>query len=140
MATEALTVIKTEEAEKKTPPRLATIPCALVLNKPQSNKPAEEECRWGLHCPICTKSTPKAEKTEDWNGEQQDNQQRNYFPQSPRYSPAYDIPDRFSQQLKLQREWNEKMEQLNNKYNLDYYSNSDSDSESKSEHKYETLI
>ena len=46
----------------------------------------------------------------------------------------------FSQQLKLEREWNEEMEQLNDKYNLDYYSSSESDSESESEHKYETLI
>ena len=51
-------------------------------------------------------------------------------PQSPRYSPAYDVSDRFSQQPKLEREWNEKMKQLNNKYNLDYYSSSESDAES----------
>ena len=75
--TEAPTVIRTEEAEKKIQPRLATIPHTLVLNKPQSNKPAEEECRWGPHCPICAKSTPnqKAENTEDWNSERKDNQQ-----------------------------------------------------------------
>ena len=108
--TEAPTVIKMEQAEKRTPHRLAAIPCALVLNKPQSNKLAEEECRWGLHCPICTKSTPKADNVEDWNGMRQDNQQRNYYPQSPRYSPTYDILDGFSQQLKSEREWNEKME------------------------------
>ena len=97
-----------EKAEEKIPPRLAVIPHALVLNKAQSNRPAEEECRWGLHCPICTKSTPnpKAESTEDWNGERQGNQQRNYNPQSPQYSPAYDIPDRFSKQYKLEKEWN----------------------------------
>ena len=29
---------------------------------------------------------------------------------------------RFSQQIKLEKEWNEKMEHLNGKYNLDYYS------------------
>ena len=140
--TEAPTVIKMEEAEKKIPPRLAAIPHALVINKPQSNKSVEEECRWGPHCPLCTKSTPnqKAENTKDWNGKRQDNQQRNYYPQSPIYPPAYDIPDMFSQQQKLEREWNEKMEWLNDKYNLDYYSSSEPDSESESEHKYETLI
>ena len=37
--TEAPTIVKTEQAEKRTPPRLATIPHTLVLNKPQSNKP-----------------------------------------------------------------------------------------------------
>ena len=138
--TEASMVVKTEQAERRTPPNLASILHTLVLNKPQSNKLTEEECRWGPHCPICTKSTPKAESTEDWNDKRQYNQQRKYYPQSPRYSPAYDILDRFSQQLKLEREWNEKMEQLNKKYNLDYYSSSESNSESESEHKYETLI
>ena len=66
--TEGPTVIKTKEVEKKFPPRLASIPYTLVPNKPQSNKPAEEECSWGPHCPICTNSTPnqKAENTEDW--------------------------------------------------------------------------
>ena len=59
-------------------------------------------------------------------------------PKSPRYSPAYGIPDRFAQQLKLGKEWNEKMECLNDRYNLDYYSSSESDFEL--EHKYETLI
>ena len=121
---------------------VTAIPHALVLNKPQSNKPAEEECRWGLHCPICMKSTPtqKAQNTEDWNGERQDNQQRNYYPRSARYSSAYDIPDRFSQQLKLEREWNESVEQLNDEYSLDCYSSSESDSEFELEHKYETHI
>ena len=75
--TEAPIVVKTEQAEKKTPPRLATIPHALVLNKPQINKPDEEECRWGLDFSICTKSTPKAENTEDWDSKRLDNQQRN---------------------------------------------------------------
>ena len=46
--------VKMEKAEEKIPPKVAAIPYVLVLNKPQSNKPAEEECRWGLHCPICT--------------------------------------------------------------------------------------
>ena len=102
------TFVKMEKAEDRAPPRLAAIHHALVLNKPKSNKPAEEECRWGPHCPIWSKSTPnpKAESTEDWNFERQNNHQRNYYPQSPRWSPAYDIPDRFSQQYKLQKEWN----------------------------------
>ena len=77
---------------------------------------------------------------EDWNSERQDNQQRSYYPQSPWYSAAYGIPDRFSQQYKLEKEWNERMECLNNKYNLDYYSSSESDSESESEDKYEIWV
>ena len=46
----------------------------------------------------------------------------------------------FSQQIKLETEWNEKMEHLNEKYNLDYYSSSESDSDFEPEHKYETHI
>ena len=108
--TETPVVIKMENEEEKTPPRLVAILYALVLNKPQSNKPAEEECRWGPHCPICTKSTStqKSQNTEDWHAERQDSQQRNYYPQSTRYSLAYDILDKFAQQLKLEKEWNEK--------------------------------
>ena len=140
--TEAPKVIKTEEVEKKAPPRLATIPCTLVLNKPQSNKPAEEECRSvdGDHIAPSMQNPLLRQKRQKTGMVRQDNQQRNYYPQSSRYSPVYDIPDMFSQQLKLEREWNEKMKQLNNKYNLDYYSSSESDSEFELEHKYETLI
>ena len=116
-------------------PREAAIPHALVLNKPQNNRPAEEECRWGLHCPICTKE----EGMEGWNGNRQENQQRNHCPQSPQCPQAYDIPDR-SQQFMLEKEWNEKMEHLNSKYNLDCYSSSKSDSDFEPEHKYETLV
>ena len=59
---------------------------------------------------------------------------------------SFDIPDRYTKQIKLRREWEEKIEQLNEKYKLDYYSSSDSDSDSEPEpdyryeHKYETLI
>ena len=84
------TFVKTEKAEEKTPTKQAAIPHTLMLNKPQNNKPAEEECKWGLHCPICTKLTqnPKAGSSEDWNDEKQDNLQRNYYSQSPQYSPS----------------------------------------------------
>ena len=62
LPTEICAVVKIEKTE--VPPRVATIPHTLVLNKPQSNRPAEEESRWGPHCPICAKE----EGTEDWNG------------------------------------------------------------------------
>ena len=125
--------IKTEKAEDRTSPKIAAIPHA-VVNKPPQGK-AEEMCRWGPHCPICAKSTPnpKAECPEDWNGKRQDQLQRNY------YSPPYDIPDSFPEHYKTEGR-KERLEFLNDKYNLDYYSISDSDSESELEHKYETLI
>ena len=58
------TFVKTEKADEKNLPKQAAIPHALILNKPQSNKPAEEECRWGPHCPICAKSYPKSQDNE----------------------------------------------------------------------------
>ena len=130
--------IKTEKAEDRTPPKIAAIPHVMV-NKPSQSK-AKEMCRWGPHCPICTKFTPnpKAESSEDWNCERQDQLERNYYPQSPWYSPSYDILDRLSQHYKMEEDRKESLEFLNDKYNLDYYSSSDSNSESKSEHKYET--
>ena len=136
------TFVKSEKAEEKTPTKQTAIPCTQMLNQPQNDKPAEDECKWELHWPICTKSTqnPKAGSSKDWNGKEGDNLQRNYYPQSPWYSPSYDIPDRFSQQYKSEKEWNERMEHLNDKYNLDYYSSSESEFEYESEHKYKTLI
>ena len=103
---------------------------------------AEEMYRWGLHCPICAKSTPnpKAESSEDWNGKRQDQLQINYYPPNPQYSPSYDIPDWFSEHYKTEEDRKERLEFLNDKYNLDYYSSTKFDSEYESECRYETLI
>ena len=54
--------------------------------------------------------------------------------------------DRYPSQTKTQKQWEAEMEKLNNKYNLDCFSDSELDSESdegkqyKYEHGYETLI
>ena len=69
-------VVKMEKTE--VPPRVAAIPRTLNLNKPQNKRPGEEKCTLGLHCPICVKK----EGTEDWNGDRQQNQQRNPYPQN----------------------------------------------------------
>ena len=118
----------------------------MVLNKlPQNSKPAEEMCGWGPQCPICAQSTPnlKAEdsKEECWNGDRQgtkkeDQLKRTYCPPSPQYSPSYDFPDRLSHHNKMEKHRKERLEFLNDKHNLDYYS----DSYSNSEHNNETLI
>ena len=68
--------------------------------------------------------------SEDWNGERQEQLQRNYYPQSPLYSPLYDILDRFSEHYKTGEDRKERLEFLNDKYNLDCYSSSESDAES----------
>ena len=52
----------------------------------------------------------------------------------------YNVPDRYSEQIRLSREWDEKMEFLNEEYGFDYYSSSVSDSDFETEHKYETFI
>ena len=67
-------------------------------------------------------------------------QPRNHYPQNPQHPQTCDVPDRYSEQMRLRREWDEKMEHLNEKYNLDYYSSSESDSDFEPEHKYDTLI
>ena len=111
---EAPTAIKMEKAEEMVQPSVAANPYAMV-NKPPQGK-AGEMCGWGLHCPICAKSipNPKVESSDD----KQNNLQRNYYPQGPQCSPSYDILDSFAQQLKLEKEWNERMEHLNDKYNV----------------------
>ena len=45
--------VKIEKAE--VPPKVAAIPHAMVLPKPQNNRKAEEKCTWGPHCPIWKK-------------------------------------------------------------------------------------
>ena len=51
-------------------------------------------------------------------------------PQLHNNQNSFDIPDRYAEQLKLWREWEEKIERLNEKYNLDCFSSSELDSES----------
>ena len=61
---------------------------------------------------------------------------RNYYPPSPQYIPSYDFWDRQAHHYKTEEERRERLEILNDRYNLDYYSESDS----KSGHEYETLV
>ena len=90
----------------------------------------------GPQCPIYKKE----EGTEDWNSDREESQLRDHYSQNPQHPQTYDVPDRYSQQIRLQQEWNKKMEHQNEKYNLDYYSSSESDSDFEPEHKYKTLI
>ena len=59
---------------------------------------------------------------------------------------SFDIPDRYAEHIHLRKEWEDKIERLNKKYNFDYYPSSESESDSdikpdyRYEHKYETLI
>ena len=99
----------------------------MVLPKPQNNRPTEEKCTWGAHCPFCKKE--EEEGTEDWNSDRLENQQRNHYSQNPQHPQTFDVPDQYLEQIRLRREWEEKMECLNKIYNLGYYSISESNSD-----------
>ena len=92
--------VKVEKTE--VPPRVAANPHAMVLLKPQNNKQIEGKCIWGLHCPIYKKE--EEEGMEDWNGDRQEDQPRNHCPQNPHHPQTYDVPDRYSEQIRLRRE------------------------------------
>ena len=53
-------------------------------------------------------------------------------PQDPQstQTQSFDIPDKYMGQICLRREWEKKMERLNEKYNLDCFLSSELDSES----------
>ena len=61
-------------------------------------------------------------------------------------SQSFDVWDQYMEQIHLRREWEEKIEKLNEKYGLYCFSDSELDSESdegedyRYGHKYETLI
>ena len=95
----------------------------------QTSSQKEEKCGWGPNCPFC-----KAQKKD---GEDQQ--------QKPLTKPQAKRPDTLSM-TKMRQQWEEEMERLNTKYNLDCFSDSELDSESDEdeqyqyEHGYETLI
>ena len=60
----------------------------------------------------------------------------NYYPPSPQYRPSYNIQDGPSHHHKTEEERKERLELSNDRYNLEYYSESDTESE----HEYETLV
>ena len=106
--------------------------------------PIPEQCRWGPNCPICKNVE------EDWDGKHEkhfqqtnkniqmlDTQQKNtqnpqctqdyQIPQNPQptQTQSFDVLDRYAEQICLRREWEEKMERLNEKYGLDCFSDSE---------------
>ena len=138
------------------PPQVAAIPCATVMPMQATGK-----CSWGLHCPICKN---EEEHEDDWDSDMQNQSrihlqntqcpqpQNKQHPESQNFQhcqpqnsqQSFDIPNRHAEQIHLRKEWEEKIERLNKKYNLYYYSSSESDTDSEPdyryEHKYETLI
>ena len=84
-------------------------------------------------------------QTQDQNPQCTQDYQVPQNPQ-PTQTQSCDVPDRYAEQTHLRREWEEEIERLNEKYGLDYFSDSELDSELDKgknytyEHKYETLI
>ena len=126
-------------ADPKTPIKL----------EPQNQETQKiEECGWGQDCPFCKKVK------EEWSGNHQDKfqqknmQQKPTIPQTsqPTQAQPFNISDRYMEQIHLRKEWEKKMERLNEKYNLNCFSSSELDSESdegenyRFQHHYETLI
>ena len=95
----------------------------------QTSSQKEEKCGWGPSCPFC-----KAQKKD---GEDQQ--------QKPLPKPQAKKHDTLSM-TKTRQQWEEEMERLNTKYNLDHFSDSELGSESDEgeqyqyEHGYEMLI
>ena len=119
-------------------------------------KQAVEGCSWGSHCPI---HKNEEEHKENWDADDlreqpgmhpQNMQQPQpqsaqcLQPQNNQDSQSFDMHDRYAEQIKLRKEWDKRIERLNEKYNLDYYSSSESDPNSEPDyryqHKYKTLI
>ena len=136
-----------------------------VESKPEgqpATSPKVEKFGWGPNCPFCRN------QEENWNGDHQKQLQQQPQPQQKIQMTQEQCPQtlnyqkpqsfqKFNQktpdverwypsQSKLHKQWEEEMERLNAKYNLDCFSESELDSESdegeeyKYEHGYETLI
>ena len=77
----------------------------------QPDNPKEEKCGWGPNCPFC--------KVQDKQGE---NPQQRPLPKLQTQKP--------DNMTKKRQQWEVEMERLNNKHNLDCFSDSELDSES----------
>ena len=98
----------------------------------------EEKCGWGPNCPFC-----KAQKKEadlPHQQEQMEGQQQKLLPKL-----QVKRPNTLSM-TKTRQQWEQEMERLNTKYNLDCFFDSELNSESDEneqyqyQHGYETLI
>ena len=85
--------------------------------EPNKNEQPTEKCRWGLGCPFCKFQ----EQKEDQGKEQQQKL-------SPKVKQQVTRPKTLNLNItKAKQQWEEEMERLNSKYNLDCYSDSELD-------------
>ena len=114
----------------------------IARSKPQTKEEIKteeqpiEKCCWGPGCPFCKSQEQK---------EEQDKMQPQKL--SPKARQQATRPKTLCLNMtKAKKQWEEEMERLNSKYNLDCYSDSELNSESDEgeqysyEHGYETLI
>ena len=95
---------------------VAAIPRAMTRQK-SVIKPMIEKCAWGTGCPICK---------EEENIKQK---KLHHCLQNNQHPQSYNAPDCYEENIRLKREWEEKMERLNEKCGLNYYSRSGSESD-----------
>ena len=95
----------------------------------KTNEQSLEKCRWGPDCPFC-KSQEKG-KEEDKNQQQlkASPQSKLQKPQA-RWPKTLSLNDKYPNKTRAKQQWEQEMERLNKKYNLDCFSNSELDSKS----------
>ena len=104
----------------------------------QNPNQKEEKCVWGPNYPFC--KTQKKEADLPYQQEQMEGQQQKPLPKL-----QVKRPDTLSM-TKTKQQWEQEMERLNTKYNLDCFLDSELDSESgkdeqyQYQHRYKTLI
>ena len=87
-----------------------------------------------LQCP-----QPQTLQHPQSQGSQHAEKQKFQYPKLQNNQKSFDIPERYAEQIRLQTEWEEKIERLNEKYNLDCFSSSKLDPESDEEENYKLL-
>ena len=111
----------------------------------KTNEQSLEKCGWGPDCSFC--QSQEKGKEEDKNQQQlkASPQWKLQKPQA-RWPKTLSLNDKYPNKTRAKQQWEEEMERLNEKYNLDCFSSSELDSESDEgeqyhyEHGYETLI
>ena len=109
-------------------------------NEPKTNEQSSEKCAWGPDCPFCNSQ-------EKGKEEGKTQQELKTSPQPKLQKPQARQPKTLNlNKTRAKQQWEEEMERLNEKYNLDCFSSSELDSESDEgeqyhyEHGYETFI
>ena len=118
------------------PQPISQAPSLRLKKNPKTGKQPTEKCSWGPGCPFC--------RSQEQKEEQGMMHLKKLLPKAKQQATR---PIALSLNMtKAKQQWEEEMERLNSKYNLDCYSDSELDSESNEgeqyhyEHGYETLI